>query len=275
MGMTRPPVSHAPGVASGAAHEGSLPSTAIRSVGPSRRVEIPSSGASEDAVFRPGNLLALQRAAGNVAVGRLLQRRVGVSLIQRAGSPGGPVELHYKGTLLTGDRVLLRTTLQGIIATRGQDEAETFAYGFLRMPPEEKAAMQLVGVSLEQITQIQQTFEPMLHELQDEHKKFINEFGRQVLNDTNTVLDKSKEILHQEEIKYTDTFPARQQTPDLDGLRAAAKALAQKRKAADAAAKTAKAANRAMVDEGRPKAEFGSPFPAMPCLTIQNSSAGL
>ena len=163
--------------------------------------------------------------------------------------------------MLTTDPAQLRTLLENLIATRGQAEAETFAYAFLRMGPEEKIRLQLSGVDPQQLANVQQAFEPVLKALQDEQSRYVPAFGPQIVEDTTAVLAKSKELLHQEELKYTSTFPAQKEQPDLDGLRTAATALAAKRKLADAAATKAQAANRAMIDQAAPKADFPSPFP--------------
>ncbi len=152
--------------------------------------------------------------------------------------------------------------LEELIATRGHAEMQTFAYGFLRMSAEEKLPFQLAGVTPEALTRVQQAMEPVLDKLGSEHKEFLDTFGPKVLADTKIVLSTSKEALHQEEVKYTNTFPAQSVKPDLAGLRKASKALAAKRRAADSAAKAAQEARRAMVDQNLPKAEFGSPFPA-------------
>ncbi len=183
--------------------------------------------------------------------------------VQRDGPTpaGGPAPITYQGQVLTTDPAQLRTLLENLIATRGQAEAETFAYAFLRMGPEEKIRLQLSGVDPQQLANVQQAFEPVLKALQDEQSRYVPAFGPQIVEDTTAVLAKSKELLHQEELKYTSTFPAQKEQPDLDGLRTAATALAAKRKLADAAATKAQAANRAMIDQAAPKADFPSPFP--------------
>ena len=183
--------------------------------------------------------------------------------VQRDGPTpaGGPAPITYQGQVLTADPAQLRTLLENLIATRGQAEAETFAYAFLRMGPEEKIRLQLSGVDPQQLANVQQAFEPVLKALQDEQSRYVPAFGPQIVEDTTAVLAKSKELLHQEELKYTSTFPAQKEQPDLDGLRTAATALAAKRKLADAAATKAQAANRAMIDQAAPKADFPSPFP--------------
>jgi hypothetical protein len=71
-------------------------------------------------------------------------------------------------------------------------------------------------------------------------------------------LAKSKDLSHQEELEYVTTFPAQTLPPDLDMLRFAAKALAAKRKLADAAATNARVANRAIIDHAAPKADLPS-----------------
>ncbi len=177
------------------------------------------------------------------------------------GQGGGSAPVTYQGQVLTTDPAQLRGVLENLIATRGQDGAETFAYGFLRMDWQEKTRLQLSGVDPQQLTNVQQALEPVLKTLQDEKSQYVQAFGPQIVEDTTAVLAKSKELLHQEELKYTTTFPAQKQQPDLDGLRAAAKALAAKRRLADAAAIKAQTANRAMIDQAAPKADFPSPFP--------------
>ena len=66
--------------------------------------------------------------------------------------------------------------------------------------------------------------------------QYVQAFGPQIVEDTTTVLSKSKDLLHQEELKYITSFPAQKQSPDLDGLRFAAKAVAAKRELASDAA---------------------------------------
>jgi hypothetical protein len=211
------------------------------------------------------------QAAGSRAVVRGLRERrgapltIGPTLHRQAPSapaaPGtgtatGPIE--FRGQSLSDDPGQLRTMLLKLIETSGQGEAETFAYAFLRMDWTEKARLQLAGVEPQHLTAVQNAFEAVLKVVQDEQKHYLESFGPLIVEDTKTVLNKSKELLQQEQLKYTDTPPVQ---PDLDGLRAAAHELAAKRKAADAAAKAAQAAHRAMIDQNQPKADQGSPFP--------------
>jgi hypothetical protein len=167
----------------------------------------------------------------------------------------------FQGQVLTTDPAQLRTMLENLVASRGQSGAETFAYAFLRMGPEERIRLQLGGVDPQQLTSVQNTFEPVLNTLQNEQSFYLAEFGGEVVGDTTTVLSESKKRLQEEELKYTDTFPAQKEQPDLDGLRAAARALADKRKLADVAAAKSQAANRAMIGQSAPKADLLSPFP--------------
>jgi hypothetical protein len=197
----------------------------------------------------------------------MVARETGPTLSRQAhptaaapGAATGPID--YRGQSLSDDPAQLRTMLLKLIETSGQEEAETFAYAFLRMDFTEKARLQLAGVDPQHLTTVQNAFEPVLQAVQDEQKHYLESFGPLVVTDTTAVLNKSKELLHQEELKYTDTLPAQPQQPDLDGLRAAARELAAKRKAADAAAKEAAATHRAMIEQRQPKADPPSPFPA-------------
>jgi len=211
------------------------------------------------------DLLALQRLAGNRAVTRRLDRSTpptdGPPAVQRAGPTGGGTSINWRGQILTPDPTQLQTLLGNLISTQGQAKAETFAYSFLRMAAEEKVRLQLGGVDPKDIATVQAAFEPVLKKYQDEQKNYLSTFGAAVVADTSKVLEKSKELLKAEEFKYTDTFPAQQVKPDLEGLRTAAKALAAKRKLADTAAARAQAANRAMVDQRAVPAGPTSPFP--------------
>lgn len=182
-------------------------------------------------------------------------------MVQRVPPAGGSTSISWRGQTLTRDPAQLETVLTNLIGTRGQAEAETFAYSFLRMVDQEKLKLQFAGVDPSELAAVQAAFEPVLKKFQDEQLTYLASFGSAVVEDTTQVLSKSKELLKAEEVKYTDTFPAQQAKPDLEGLRTAAKALAAKRRQADAAATAAQTANRAMVDQQAVPAGPTSPFP--------------
>lgn len=209
----------------------------------------------------PADLIRLQRLAGNGAVSRLFGRLSRAPVVQRVGSGSVGGSINWRGQVLTKDPVQLNSLLASMIATRGEPETETFAYSFLRMTNEDKFRLELSGVGPKDVAEVQSAFEPVLAKYQKEQETYLARLGPAVVADTRTVLAKSKELLKAEEVKYTDTFPAQQEKPDLEALRTAAKALAAKRRIADTAAAKAQAANRTMVDQRAAPASPMSPFP--------------
>ena len=185
--------------------------------------------------------------------------RVSDPVVQRDG-PGGATSVPFRGQILTKDTNQLKTMLGNLISTRGQDEATTFAYGFLRMDAPEKFRLQAAGIDPQLLADVQAAFEPVLDAYKKEHEKYLEDFGPSVVADTTTVLNKSKELLQAEEKKYEGDVPESEK-PDLDAIRTAAKALAAKRRLADAAGAKAHAAHRAVIDQNVVPAGPTSPFP--------------
>ena len=171
--------------------------------------------------------------------------------IASAPAPGVP----FRGRMFTIDPDQLRRLLEGLIGELGQSSAETVAYEFLRMGREDRLGLQLRGIDTELIDRVQAAFEPVLKQLQEEQKTFISQFENDAAEATRVVLTRSHEELKKEEEKYTHTLPGHPM-PDADSVRAAAKALLDKRKEADVAAEAAMKANREMIDQNKHKAPF-------------------
>jgi hypothetical protein len=215
----------------------------------------------------PG-VVALQCKAGSHAVAVMVQRQARLS-VQRQGL-GGRTSVPFRGQTFTADPVQLRTLLENLVGERGQDEADTIAHAFLTMGFEEKAGLQLRGVEPATLTEVQGALRPVLEKLQGERKPYLAEFRATAVKGTLDVLDRTHEQLKAQRDKYTGDEPGGQ-PPDLDGLCTAAKALAAKRRAADAAAATAKEAFEKMRTQLQAPAHPGSfvPPPIVPYFPDQ------
>ena len=208
-------------------------------------------------------VVALQRKAGSRAVAVMVQRQARLS-VQRQGA-GGRTSVAFRGQTYTTDPAQLRTLLESLVAERGQEGADTVAYAFLTMGFQEKADLQLRGVEPATLTEVQGALKPVLDKLHEERKPYLEGFRDTAARDTIGVLDRSHEQLRGQLDKYTDNERGGA-PPDLEGLRNAARALAAKRRAADAAAATAKEAFEKMRTQLQAPAHPGSfvPPPIMP-----------
>ncbi|MFD0734663.1 HNH endonuclease [Planotetraspora mira] len=185
----------------------------------------------------------------------------GQPTVQRAPPAAAQAGVSFQGRFFAGDPAQLRTTLEILVVEKGAEGAESFAYAFLRMGMEDRLRLQLKGTDPALIDQVQAAFEPVLQTFQKERNKYVESFRDEAAAGAQIVLTKSRDALNKERDKYTgEGWPVEE--PDLDGLRAAAKALAARRHSADAAAAKAKDAFGVMRRQLQTPAHPGSFAPA-------------
>jgi hypothetical protein len=127
--------------------EPTIPPTADRSGHRPEYGRSAPTGGSPPPLLRSGahEVLKLQRLAGNHAVARAIHGPASKPTVQRDTPTGAGTSLAYQGQVLTTDVAQLTTVLGSLITTRGQDEADTFAYGFLRMGFPERQRREPLG----------------------------------------------------------------------------------------------------------------------------------
>ena len=197
-------------------------------------------------------------AAGNVVAGVAQRLSADRPTIQRAPPPARE-GVSFQGHYLSTDAGQLRTELETLAAEKGAEDAESFAYRFLRMGPEERIRLQLKGVEPALVDRVQAAFEPVLNKFQRDRKDYVKNFRSEAAAGARLVLQKSRAALESERDLYLEKDGRK---PDLDGLRKAAKALAARRRSADAAAAKAKTAFTAMRTQLQQPAHPGSFAPA-------------
>lgn len=182
--------------------------------------------------------------------------------VQREPPPGRD-GMSFQGHYLSADVGQLRTELELLVVERGAEGAESYAYAFLRMGPEELIRLQFKGVEPELVKRVQAAFEPVVKEFQTGRKAYVGSFRGEAAAGARLVLDKSKTALENERDLYLEKDGRK---PDLDGMRTAAKALAARRRSGDAAAEKARTAFTAMRTQLQQPAHPGTfaPQPIMP-----------